>query len=402
MMNNLDVLTDNSIESFKDLSSIPALCIFSNEVTEYLNFLSKTLFDDKRSRQYPDISTFAFFCRKANILTLKKQHSKHDHIRLGKGLIFHIAPSNVPVNFAYSLIAGLLSGNINVVRVPSKNFEQVQIIIEAINKISCEQKYRSISKRIVLIQYDNKHEEITKDISSICNLRVIWGGDSTIDSIRNHKLQPRATDLTFSDRYSLCAINADKLVKEKKLDSIVMGFYNDTYLFDQNACTSPHLIIWQGTKKNIQQSQDLFWSKLHELVKEKYTLQPIHAVDKITAFYNQSIETAELKAIKKNDNLLWRVRLKSLEENIEDFRSNCGYFCEYNTDSLRDIVSIVNLKYQTLSYYGFTQKELSNFISTDRPSGIDRIVPIGKTMDFSLIWDGYDLIQTLSRNIEII
>lgn len=29
--------------------------------------------------------------------------------------------------------------------------------------------------------------------------------------------------------------------------------------------------------------------------------------------------------------------------------------------------------------------------------GIDRVVPIGKTMDFDLIWDGYDLVEQMSR-----
>ena len=37
----------------------------------------------------------------------------------------------------------------------------------------------------------------------------------------------------------------------------------------------------------------------------------------------------------------------------------------------------------------------------EKPKGIDRIVPIGKTSDFSLNWDGIDLINSLSRVIEI-
>ena len=35
-----------------------------------------------------------------------------------------------------------------------------------------------------------------------------------------------------------------------------------------------------------------------------------------------------------------------------------------------------------------------------RPRGVDRIVPIGRTMDFSLMWDGYDLIRSMSRRID--
>ena len=80
---------------------------------------------------------------------------------IGHGIIFHIAPSNVPVNFAYSLVAGLLSGNINIVRVPSKNFDQVQIIADAINEI--EKTNKEIAKKIILVKYSNDNKSITKD-----------------------------------------------------------------------------------------------------------------------------------------------------------------------------------------------------------------------------------------------
>ena len=81
-------------------------------------------------RHYPDVVTFAFFCRKANLLHLQKEHATNS-LRLGRGLVFHIAPSNVPVNFAYSLICGLLSGNNNIVRLPGKQFRQVDLIVDS-------------------------------------------------------------------------------------------------------------------------------------------------------------------------------------------------------------------------------------------------------------------------------
>ena len=90
---------------------------FSEETIDYLNALSLLLNKTPNVRDYPDVATFAFFCRKANILNLKKQYSTETIVRLGRGLVFHIAPSNVPVNFAYSLICGILSGNLNIVRV---------------------------------------------------------------------------------------------------------------------------------------------------------------------------------------------------------------------------------------------------------------------------------------------
>ena len=94
--------------------------------------------------------------------------------------------------------------------------------------------------------------------------------------------------------------------------------------------------------------------------------------------------------------------MEELCENIDMFKSSSGYFSEYHAGSLTELSRIINRKYQTLAYYGFSKKEFSNLIDQIRPSGIDRIVPIGRTMDFSLNWDGYNLINTLSREIEII
>src|SRR5690606_21925903 len=87
---------------------------FSDKVIEYLNALSKSVLKDKESRVYPDLVTFAFYCRKASILQQKEKYLNQSEIRLGRGVVFHIAPSNVPINFAYSLASALLSGNLNI------------------------------------------------------------------------------------------------------------------------------------------------------------------------------------------------------------------------------------------------------------------------------------------------
>ena len=91
-----------------------------------------------------------------------------------------------------------------------------------------------------------------------------------------------------------------------------------------------------------------------------------------------------------------------LSNNIDKFSCNAGYFSEYHASSLLELSNIITRKYQTLAYYGFSKKELNDFIADTKPFGIDRIVPIGKTMDFSLVWDGYELINTFSRRVEIV
>lgn len=367
---------------------------FAEDTIVYLNALSASILKDPQSRAFPDVVTFAFFCRKASINKMAEQYSFNE-IRLGRGLAFHIAPSNVPINFGYSLVAGLLAGNYNVVRVSSKHFPQVDIVVKHIAFLSAD--FPEVSQRIAIVRYD--HESNANDIfSAACHTRIIWGGDATIAKLRQSPIPARSYDICFADRYSLAVINSDELIKEQDLPKLAERFYNDTYLFDQNACSAPHLIIWTGV--HVREAKEHFWSAVQQYVDAHYQLQDVLAVDKLTAFYRQSV-AMDIQETKTESNILKRVELKSLPKDIDDYRCAGGYFTEYTAQSLDEIAPIVKNKYQTLAYYGFSKEALSAFVTCNRLIGIDRIVPLGETTTFSLTWDGYDLINSLSRIVDI-
>lgn len=374
---------------------------FADETVKFLNAFSQTLRKNEQIKSFPDVATFAFFCRKAKILNLKKVFFATDSLRLGRGVVFHIAPSNVPVNFAYSLVAGLLAGNNNIIRVPSEEFEQIALIIQALQSLAKSGEFQESLKRIALVRYD-RQSNATAYFSSVCDVRVIWGGDETIAQIRHNPLPARAFDVTFADRYSFCIINADAFAHETNPEKIAQDFYNDTYLFDQNACSAPHLVVWLGSEVHAAQAKVKFWNALQKLVSQKYQIQAVMAVDKLTSFYLQSTQMAFIQKEKTTDNSLWRVSLTSLHKNMDEFRCAGGYFSEYRANDLSEVLPIINRKCQTVAVYGIDKGDLERFIKVAKPAGIDRIVPIGRTTDFSLYWDGYDLISTLSRNCDIL
>ena len=66
------------------------------------------------------------------------------------------------------------------------------------------------------------------------------------------------------------------------------------------------------------------------------------------------------------------------------------------------ILPIATIKSQTVTYYGLTREQIVKFVNEDHPEGVDRFVPLGKSMDFTLVWDGYDLIETLSRIVNVV
>lgn len=369
---------------------------FADNVIEFLNALSVALLKDKLSRLYPDAVTFAFFCRKANLMALKEEYTSAGALRLGRGILFHIAPSNVPINFGYSLVAGLLAGNNNIVRISSKQFPQVDLIIKHLHALVENGQHSEVANRIVIVRYD-RLSDASAFFSSICNVRVIWGGDATIQTIRQNAIPARSFDVCFADRYSIAAIHPDAIMasSDAKIKKLAEDFYNDTYLFDQNACSAPHTIFWLKSD-NLDVAKNRFWRIVHDYTVQKYELQAVMSVDKLTAFYRQA---ACMNVRKKEmpDNVVVRSELSELPNNIEDFRCACGYFSEYTVDSLDEIAPIVSIKYQSLGYFGFSLEELTDFVIRNRLQGLDRIVPIGETTAFSLTWDGYNLIEMFSR-----
>lgn len=380
-------------ETVESMRSLKILRPFEDCVITFLNDLSAKL---RTNRTYSDVATFGFWCRKA---ALMKEKEKYDDIdeRFGKGIVFHSTPSNVPVNFAFSFAAGLLAGNANIVRLPGKPFEQVDIICEAIKELLSD-KHKALSPYIVFIKFPPV-KEISDSFSAICNVRVIWGGDMMIGEFRQSKIPARTTEITFADRHSIAVIDADAYLEAEQKDTVIQNFYNDTYFSDQNACTSPRIIFWQGVKKEAAKAD--FWARVHELVASKYRLAPVQAVGKLNAMYSVSSQK-KVKVEKSDDMFITRLDVDKIDNDLMNYKYNSGFYFEKDIEKLNEIVDVCDLKCQTITYFGVKEEDFRAFLEEARPIGIDRIVPMGKSMDFSLIWDGYDLIRQMSRRVTII
>lgn len=404
VLDNVTYLVGNK-EIIQEMPSVPIKCPFDTDIISFLNDLSKELLISKDAKAFPDIVTLGFWIRNASINSLKERfmvHDKNEHI--GRGVVFHIAPSNVPVNYAYSLFSSLLCGNMNIVRIPSKNFPQVEIINKAINKVL--DRYTDIKPYICLIRYG--HDKRINDVlSDMCDVRIIWGGDATITEIRRSVIPTHATEITFADRYSLAIIDADEYMRRisEKTDTdraasrIALDFYNDTYLSDQNACTSPRIVIWTG--ENRKDAKDIFWENLYKIVKEKYFFQAIQGVDKLFISYMAVVACVGVeRKIKHEDNLLVRMKVSDLTNKLMDYRGNSGYFYEYDCDDIIELRDLCNDAHcQTIGLLG--NKESIRPLLISGIKGVDRVVPIGHTMDFDLLWDGYNLAERLTRTIAV-
>ena len=62
------------------------------------------------------------------------------------------------------LIFGLLSGNSNFIKVPSKDYDQINIVCEILNKL-LSKKFKKLKDMIRIVRYQD-NDEFTKYISA--------------------------------------------------------------------------------------------------------------------------------------------------------------------------------------------------------------------------------------------
>ena len=371
--------------------------IFDKDIILFLNAISKEILKNSKCRKFPDLIAFGFWCRSSNVRTISNNYSFFKN-RMGRGSVLHITPSNVPTNFAYSMVFGLLSGNNNIIRLPSKNFVQVEILCNILRKLSKNKNYKKSFNKLLLIKYDNS-DPISSELSKDVEARIIWGGDNTINRFRKFITKPRCIDLAFANRYSVSIIDSNKLGKLNSHDLIILAqkFYNDTYTMDQFGCSSPNSVFWLGKNKV---AKILFWNALGRIVNKRYDLDISGVNRKISNLMNYTLNKNKKFKLKiENFNL---IRIKSEKINFDNFENvNFGTFLEVNLSSINHFKKYTSEKLQTVTYYGTDFEDIKKFIIKNKIKGIDRIVPIGRAFDITPEWDGIDIISTLSRTIGV-
>lgn len=370
--------------------------VFDVDLCAFIEELSAELLRSPLSRAMPDLAALGFWGRKANLRKLKEAFGDSAD-RLGRGLCFHITPSNIPINFAFSWLFSLLAGNANIVRLPGGMFPQVEAFCAVLAGVA--RSWPEVEKRNALVRYP-RDNTITAAFCAEADVRMIWGGDATIAALKSLPTPPRCVDITFADRYSIALLDG-KAVGEagaEQIRRLAENFYNDTYLMDQNACSSPQIILWQNDDAA---ARERFWDAVADCAEKKYALQDAVAVDKYTALCAEAVSNRNVVKASRRGNLLYRVELEKLTPDIVACRGHGGFFYEYALRDWHELFAVVTEKFQTVTCFGVDAQALRDAVIASGLRGIDRIVPVGKAMDIDVVWDGHDLIRELSRVIRV-
>ncbi len=374
-------------------------------VVEFLTKFARKLLAPATARRFPELASLGFFLRKGEIAkALSTLDTSGDALRFPRGLVFHVPPANVDTIFVYSWALSALAGNHNVVRVSSRSAGAAETVLEALNAALSEvdaDTAAAITATQRMVTYD-RSDAISGALSVAADLRVIWGGDASVAALRKYPLAPHARDLTFPDRssFAVASVRGWREASETERRGAAEGFYNDSYWFDQAACSSPRAVFWVGDEAGAREAGQEFRKLLAEvLAKKQHVTEPAMAVQKRVSAYGAAVDGL-VNGIEFQGNGIATLELADPAILPREWLG-AGTFANARVDTLSDLVPIVLRKDQTVGQFGFSKEELTQFVTELAGRGVDRVVPFGSALTFSAIWDGYDLLTEFSRLVTV-
>jgi hypothetical protein len=392
---------DELVQVLHEGAGDDSLQVGDPRVIHFLVGFARRLLAPTTARRYPELASLGFFLRRGEIQRALDRLGGEDGVfRFPRGLVFHVPPANVDTIFVYSWALSALAGNRNIVRVSDRAAGAADAVLAAMRD-AVDDADPVVARTQRMITY-GRDDAVTDALSAACDLRVIWGGDESVSSLRRHVLPPHARDLTFPDRSSFAVVSVDGWLRTELSErrGAAEGFVNDAYWFDQAACASPRAVYWVGPAAEAVQVRREFIALVEDVVRARHIdMDAAMAVEKIVASYGLVL-AGVASAVEFHGN---SVALATLREPALLPRRwlGAGTFPECQVDSLEELAPVVTRKDQTLSAFGFSTADLARFVTLAGSRGLDRVVPFGSALSFSAVWDGYDLLREFTRLVTI-
>ena len=349
---------------------------FSSERVKFLTTLSQRLLSDDYSAA---LKALGFWLRESQLYQWQQDYTSNKKVILAPlGRVFIVSPSNVEGLFAYSWALSYLMGNQTVVRVSEQLTDDQQALFALLESLDVQTA--GLSEQ-AFISYD-KRSDWTQKLSHWCQLRMLWGSDQSIESIRQIALPAQSQEWVFPDRYSVTVLYLTE-ADIPKIPKLAEGFARDVSTYQQQACASPKWVFWYQTDKTLQQQ---FWQAVDVCLEQAFsTNEQLVASQYLCALggaqvFKGNISVVEAAAILGSEQKLVGAVGQTC---IDEMNRCCGLLPE-------------NL--QSVACYGLEQEYKAEIASI---SNVRQFAKVGQALVFSEYWDGDDIFGVLARFIRV-
>ena len=371
-------------------------------VVDFLSALARRLLTPALARRFPELGSLGFFLRPAELRATARRLSTADGatVRVPRGLVVHFPPANVDTTFVYSWALSALGGNRNVVRLSRRSGAAADAILDALEETLAD-AHPAVAQTQRVVSYD-RDDAVTAALSAAADARVLWGGDGSVTELRGVPSGPLCHDLAFPDRSSFAAVASAAWLgaDEERRDAAAEAFVNDVFWFDQAACSSPRVVFWVGEESETADARADFVRRVLAAREQRgWPVDPAMSVRRRVLTYALAASGAATR-VEQAGPATTHVVLRDAADAPREWLG-AGTVCHARVDTLPDLASVLVRKDQTLTHFGLSRDELLALVRATGGRGLDRVVPMGQALAFAAVWDGYDLVDELTRLVTV-
>ena len=307
-----------------------------------------------------------------------------------KGVVFVVASSNIELLSLYNWGISFLCGNMTIARISRRlKMERIDSIVSIIKDVLQE------GFNDVFFQ-DDESNNMTRALTSICDVRILWGSNKTIEEIRKEYTCSMQEDIAFLGKKSMTLINAGAVIEatHSEKNKLIKNLWNDTLELSFNACSSPHKICVIGGKTEREDSVHELLELLRDKSKKDSITNGFITTNNLLESQLRAITEKEYRAGYKLRGKYMRITSKT--DGVDDDIS----VEVIGVDTLEEVTKIMKkTKPQTLTYFGMRSSELQELVNKENSFMPDRIEKVGNALSFDVVWDGINLFERLSKQV---
>jgi phenylacetate-coenzyme A ligase PaaK-like adenylate-forming protein len=160
------------------------------------------------------------------------------------GTVCHVAAGNIFLGSVGSLIQGIITKNVNILKVSSQDFLFPSMFMEALVEAD---EHNEIVPYIAMTYWSRDNKGVENIIKQVSDLILLFGGEDTVKQYKNG-LAAKAEVLAFGPKISYGIVSRG--LSDEQLSEAAKGFAHDIVLWEQRACTSCQNIFIEEDARN--------------------------------------------------------------------------------------------------------------------------------------------------------
>lgn len=321
-------------------------------------------------------------------LIFVKSLNKH-LIAQPRGVVTHWLAGNVPILGMISMIQGILTRNVNVIKLPRENGLVLPLLASLMSQVKTVINGTSISgkdllKGCLFLYCERDDNEGQNLLSTTSDVRVAWGGREAVENVMSLNRRYGTEDVIFGPKYSFAAIGKNSINKDKIKD-FMYRLALDVSVFDQQGCNSPHTVF-------LEQDNSLEGEKFAELLADAMG-EVLNRIPRNQVSSDEAYSVLNIRSeyyfngkVYSSNGSEWTV-IYSEEQGLADACYSRIIFVR-PINNLEEVLELIKPKqHQTLGL-SISNDSKKEFVKKAAAKGIERITDIGKMSIYDHPWDG--------------